>query len=433
MTGNESATSGPRRLVIFVGPHKSASSTVQEFLVQYATGRPRYRKLKAFQGWRWPVVTDSRVPARKQWARLVYTHQSNLDETHRALKTTLQETLKTYSKVAVGSEEFDRFGSTPWSHRDGTGAVNRLIEWAQDIDPSKALQVDIVVNYRTPRQSQWISIWKQLMSLEETFHKRESITYPQWICQEGNGTTASFDVKVWEYLDCVANPLGLTAALLQSLSEKKRVHVDWKVTLIDMGGVARQRLDIAHTSACHIMGLPCTQGWVRGINRTLVINPKSRPLEGVSTPQLNELEWLLQQRDCTYRQLLNDNKKQNRLTILYPDALSWENCLERENVMGRNFQNTTYLLQAMQSQFGCQPSTEDAFNLTRMVEEHWKATHTRTSHRDDATLSTQEAGQDWLWIYLLQWAIVALLFAGLQQIKKQRHRNRCLGGTVGKG
>jgi hypothetical protein len=525
-TSTSTSTRTTRRLVLFVGPHKSASSTVQEFLVQYATGRPRYRKLKAFQGWQWPLVRQkpssssnsnsnsisnlsSRVPARKQWAPLVYTqpqqnggsNQSDTDESsliRKELQTALQETFEKFSNVVVGSEELDRFGPTPWSHRDGMGAVHQLIDWAAAAAAAAAtaaatatatatataaqqhasstptlLQVDVVVNYRTPRHSQWISIWKQLMSLEESVHNRESMSYPEWICQHENEeqtmtTNNYFNDKVWEYLDCVANPLGLTLALLDTLSERYTstsanaiTAIDWKVTLMDMGGVMRRNLDIAHVSACQVLNLPCNvdKGWVRGINRTLVVNPKSRPLE-LSPFQLVELEWLLRQRDCTYRERLQEYERHEKLVVVYPDddGLSWKHCSTTSSTtstdtaaetkrLSNNFQNTTYLLQAMQSQFGCQQPQNQHINLTRMMqlmaEEQSTSDHdhdpvlrvvpaTTTNKKalvlfgqESTTTATMDQQQhDWIWIQLLQWAVLALLFAGLLQIRKRRKRRR---------
>ena len=256
--------------MVFVGPHKSASSTVQEFLVQYATGRPRYRKLKAFQEWRWPVVKSSPIPARKQWARLAFEERENSRNSSfkQGLRDALNEAYEKASKVAVGSEEFDRFGPVPWSGRDGTVAIQEIIDWSFPVS-----RVDVVVNFRSPRSSQWISIWKQLMSLDEQDGKVSPVTYPEWICNDGRDPLGT--AKVWEYLDCVANPLGLALHLLETLPATV------KVWLIDMGGVSYQGLDIAHVSACHVLGLPCKDGWVRGINRTLLANPKFRSLHGV--------------------------------------------------------------------------------------------------------------------------------------------------------
>ena len=102
-----------KRVVIFAGPHKSASSTIQEFLVQYCTGRPKFRKHKAFRQWRWPKVnyTNSKIPARKLLSRLVYnkTEDKPLIE---AIENSLKADFDKYPNLVLGTEELDRFG---WS------------------------------------------------------------------------------------------------------------------------------------------------------------------------------------------------------------------------------------------------------------------------------------------------------------------------------
>lgn len=401
----------PRRLVIFCGPHKSASSTVQEFLVQYATGRPRYRKLKAFQEWRWPVIKSSanKIPARKQWAQLVVGSDEAVNEDlHQALKDAFDKA----PNVALGSEEFDRFGAVPWSGRDGLTAIRKITEWANAIarlGGDGPPQIDLVVNFRTPRQTQWISIWKQLMALDDLQHEsRTSVLYPEWVCARDETSSA----RLWEYLDCVANPLGLTLHLLSNLPPNV------KVSLVDMGGVAEKGLDIAHVSACQILGLPCSAHWVRGINRTLVVNPKSRQLEGVSTAQLDEINWLLQQRDCSYQQPLDEFQRQGRLEILHSLDLTWGHCQieagsSKQEIFG-SFQNTTFLVEVLKSQYLCQ--SDQALNLTEMMAQ---SNLTADLHGVRKRVSAANiASKDWMWVIVLQWLFVAALFGSLFRVRK---------------
>ena len=75
--------------------------------------------------------------------------------------------------VIFGSEEFDRFGSTPWSHRNGMLAIYDILNMTQ---PGMD-NFEIVVNYRTPRHEQWISIWKQLT-------RTNPIPYQHYICTD---------------------------------------------------------------------------------------------------------------------------------------------------------------------------------------------------------------------------------------------------------
>jgi hypothetical protein len=151
-----------------------------------------------------------------------------------------------------------------------------------------------VVNYRTPRHKQWISIWKQLASLETSLFKTGDRSYKEWICDtdsdsDSNNNNNNNNNKVWEYLDCVANPLGLVHELLTKLPSMTAITV----TLLDIGDISNKGLDIYHVSACDILNLPCMNGWVRGIhNRTLLVNPKTKALDNdITKTELDKMEW----------------------------------------------------------------------------------------------------------------------------------------------
>jgi hypothetical protein len=398
-----------RRLVIFAGPHKSASSSLQEFFVQYAAGRRKYHNLMAFQRWRWPLVNSERtlrIPERKIFSRLVMNHTKKgggggQDE---ALSMQVREDIRSaiyntwtekqrimvkptkstsdkddggkhklimtegYVNLILASEEFDRFGPTPFSGRDGMGAIRDIVELIQPP------QLDIVVNYRTPRHKHWLSIWKQLTAIqsrtdtkEETGKKnigkvpgkdgtddeqkvgRRKASYKNFICSSD---------RVWEYLDCVSNPLGLVAALRSN---------QWNVTLIDMGGVEERNLDISHASSCHVLNVPCTEdGWVRGIvNHTLEMNTKSRSLD-LSEQDLDEMEWLLRKRDCAYASIMRSDP---HVSLLFRQTL-WKDCnVKAEQHIYRDLLNTTFMMQLLQAQYQCDTTAKQAqINLTEWIQ-----------------------------------------------------------------
>jgi hypothetical protein len=102
----------------------------------------------------------------------------------------------------------------------------------------------------------------------------------------------------------MANPLGLV--LVHELLTKLPLTTAITVTLLEIGGISNKGLDISHVSACDILNLPCTNGWVRGIhNPTLLVNPKTKALDDdITKTQLDQMEWLFQQRNCAYRERL---------------------------------------------------------------------------------------------------------------------------------
>ena len=421
----------PKRLVILAGPHKSASTSVQEFFVRYATNRRKHRKLRAFAHWRWPVIVsphyDRSLPQRKVLSRLVIFNETEL-------RTDIYQTIaETWNRpdlqgVVLGTEELDRFGPTPYSHYDGMQVIRNIVRLLQV--PSS--QVEIVVNYRTPRQNHWISIWKQLTTYtqhynddpDDTNHHgtasardpRKPQPYQQFIC---------YDRRVWEYLDCVANPLGLVQEL--------RRH-GWNVTLIDMGGVDEQGLDIAHVSACNVLRIPCTDdGWVRGINHTVVQNVKQREMTEFTQQHLDDMEWLFRKRDCSYRSILEHDPG---VRILYRHSL-WNDCdddklylppFQQHTVhhdMPHRLRNTTLMLQLLQAPFAChrdhtgdsrqrsvsRSSSSSSSSSSPLSFHHDWIGHLQSKRKihpepvDDGT-----ARQEFVWIQYLQMTVFILLF-----------------------
>lgn len=389
----EATPSHRERLVIFAGPHKSASSSIQEFLVRYMSGRPKYQAVS--QGWKWPKIDSKsvkRVPERKVFAQLV---SSNDTELHEDILRGILDGWQQTENMVLASEEFDRFGTTPWSQRDGMKALRKIV------DRVKPPQLDIVVNYRTPRHKQWISIWKQLTALANRKKPgSETVDYKYFICQ---------DERAWEFLDCVANPLGLVKALRSN---------GWNTTLMDMGGVEEQGLDIAHASACSVLQLDCVDGWVKGTNRTLMLfNTKNREL-GVTDHHLQEMEWLFRKRDCAYAsQLENDGG----VRILFHHSL-WKDCdFETDAELHEKLGNTTFLLGLLQAQVGCSAAGRFAANVTQWIK---SATSTATTRTLDATHDTRrsiEPAENRLFVLqMVQLGVLLFLF----QIFRWRRRRR---------
>jgi hypothetical protein len=349
-----------RRMAVFAGPHKSASSSVQELFMKYAGNGPEGKLVKhpSLQKWTWPWNPRRRsyLP-RKGFAPLV-TEEIGF---HRLIWDTILQVWNTTStgddgnnfvspNIIWGTEELDRFGTTPWSGRNGLQAIYQV--W----NLTRPSSLDIVVNYRRPRKDQWISIWKQLI------RKAEGVSYSGFLCDPDEY------LRIWEYLDCVANPLGLVQALLDFWDAQRRM-MDTTTTrtgtvtihLLDMQGVAAMKGDVGHVLACDVLGVECTADhWLPNVERPILQNAKSGN-PGLSTEQMEEIEWILQQRDCSYRQrfleatsttsgsITNDKSTPTRLALHYADNI-WDVCPSSSS---SRFSNTTFLLDLLQSQVGC--------------------------------------------------------------------------------
>eukprot|EP00980_Cylindrotheca_fusiformis_P026665 scaffold16852_cov83-Cylindrotheca_fusiformis.AAC.1 len=324
------------RLVIFVGPHKSASSSIQEFFIRYAhspkntTIKSENVKHPSLVNWTWPYVVRRKMyQSRKGFAPLVT--EVNDADWEKMIHDTILEVWNTSEskQLILGTEELDRFGMTPWSHRDGLRAIEKIINL---LHPGS---VDIVLNYRRPRSHQWLSIWKQL-----TRREKKMPAYGEYLCR------GKERAMIWEYLDCVANPIGLAYALAERFGSQATIHI------LDMQGIEAAELDVSHVLACDILeDVPCSDGWVQGMEHPPRLNQKfGNP--GISQAQLEEMEWFFVQRDCTFEKAL---MSEPNLRMHHGDSI-WEHC----NDPHPGFGNTTVLLQLLQSQVGCTKANSNA-------------------------------------------------------------------------
>ena len=264
--------------------------------------------------WTWPFQPRRRsyLP-RKGYAPLVVEGPGFVKLIHESIEKIWNSS---DTHLILGTEELDRFGTTPWSGRDGLKAIRGVYNLTR---PS---HMEVVVNYRRPRRDQWISIWKQLT-------RSNPIPYAQFLCDP------SEYLRIWEYLDSVANPLGLARALLED---------GWNVDLMDMQGISAHELDVAHVIACEVLQIACDNDWVRGMEKPILQNQKSGNPE-LSEAQQDDIERILSQRDCGYRDfLLNHPQFQ-----VYHQESMWDDCDHSQNI----FVNTTILLDLLQNQMGC--------------------------------------------------------------------------------
>jgi len=404
------------RMVVFLGPHKSASSSVQELFMEHASDGPDGTTIHhpSLIRWTWPytirrrsylprkgfapLVTENIGFHKLIWETMIQTwtnhhqhhngtnqtdvgqhpnqhnHQSNINSSTNKISTSSPQKQLPQQHMIWGSEELDRFGKTPWSHRNGINAIHQVI---QQMPPT---HLDLIVNYRRPRQDQWISIWKQLyrpkpnQMVDNSIGNEKKNSYADFLCDIDEKD------RLWEYLDCVANPLGLIATLLEAFpTEMTTVH------LMDMQGIGEIRRDVGHVIACDVLHVPCTtKHWLPNIKRPIIQNRRKGD-SGLSTQQLDDMEWLFLQRDCSYRKQLQDhiflsppqkkaNDKTNEshnislssLVLHYAEKL-WDEChiAMQEEETQLIFRNTTWLMEHLQSQVGCGPLSGTAIEDVR--------------------------------------------------------------------
>jgi len=188
-------------------------------------------------------------------------------------------------------------------------------------------------------------------------------------------------------LDCVANPLGLVATLLEAFpTERTTVH------LMDMQGIANVEMDVGHVIACDVLEVPCTtQHWLPNLdNIPISLNTRVGD-SGLTSSQLEDMGWLLRQRDCSYRRQLqrhvftgrdnnsnkDDSSSSSMLILHYADTI-WDGCDDDDEEEGEehdefssflsgdhHVRNTTWLMEHLQSQVGCGPLSRTALEDLR--------------------------------------------------------------------
>jgi len=318
-----------KQLVLFAGPHQTGASSVEQFYHNFASGYNNAKTSSSLHGWVWPRVQGNLGFKNKPFERpkvfqFLVTEASN-DKVQEILKTSIREAYgKATEGVLLGTEEFDRIGTTPKTHRNGLQAMQEVVNFLR-VDQE---DVWVVLNYRTPRVEQWISYWK---------HLDQDPTYQEFLCND-------FD-NVWEILDTGMNPLGLAQTI--------RHETGWNVVLIDMVGAQDLGSDVSHIIACEILGnTNCNGGFVSDrFNKTYHNNHiADKEFDGLDEEQLDQLETLLRKRDCAYQERLRND---HGFYILHESSL-WQGChLSDPTGTYDKLKDTTLLLDLFQSQLGC--------------------------------------------------------------------------------
>lgn len=325
------AAAEPKRLVFFAGPHKAASKSVEKFFHLHASGYGGAAIAQGLEGWLWPAVEEdlwiNGHPIEPQEVFNLLVSESSNATAQRILRTSIRDAWDASEfGVILGTPEFDRVGQTPFTKQNGLEAMKAVVYHLR-LSPD---DVTVVLNYRTPRRDQWISLWK---------HLERMAPYGYWLC---NGNR---DEQL-EVLDTALNPLKLAEAYRKEY---------WKVALIDMGGVEEEELDVSHVLACEVLShTTCDGGFVVPIMETYKENAKEVKEEFVHAPSdadQEEIEKLFRERDCFYRdQLFDDTDFQ----VLHNASL-WKHCYTDEKSEGlySNYTDPNNLLDAMKSQRNC--------------------------------------------------------------------------------
>jgi hypothetical protein len=317
MSGNHHTSTPPRRrLVVFIGPPKTASTSLQEFFARYANGQnaESSSKVAAFANWNYPMFLGSRNGLKE-----IRFGPSN--KAYLSIKEKFQRQPIDLNLV-VGSEYLVNFES--WKEN----VFSTFKNWTDD----NAVP-EVVVQYRSPRMSHLISIWKQQTQVKGK--ATYGYSFRDWIC--------SGDPSVNVRLGRLANPLGLVEPLVHKYQ--------LPTYLMDMGGIQNQGKDISHVFGCDILRVNCTQDgrWIVGLEGEIIRQNSRKGDPQLSAEQKEQLEHVFTQRDCTYYDELHDHPL---LHILYRHQL-WKDDCSSVTPEPRFRENVTTMVSRMQQIMQC--------------------------------------------------------------------------------
>jgi hypothetical protein len=366
-------TSTAKQLVLFAGPHKSGATSIEKFFHNHASGYQNAPIDPGLEGWIWPPIEGDLLKpdghhtqvdrfARHKVFNFLVTETQN---------STLQMVLLNHIQIAwdfsehgiiLGTEEFDRIGDTPDTHYDGLKAMQKVVDHLRVPKDD----VTVVLNYRTPRLDQWVSIFKHATNTSQDHYKH-------FLCNSNRAD------KRWELLDTAMNPLKLANVYRRE---------GWKVVLIDMGGVLEKELDVAHVVSCDVLeNTDCQNGWLSNSSTTYHENSIDRAFDSLYSGDQEHLEQLFRERDCHYQSVLENDEG---FTVLHPDTL-WEGCLPDQDGNAVLYEklatDTTYLMNAMKSQKGCE---DDSVKMGDLLVGDVNVMTAHTVSKEDLTTAEQE-------------------------------------------
>jgi hypothetical protein len=332
-------TPNQQRIVLLPGPHKSASTSVQAYIVQLSR-----ESILAYHNWHWVGKKTSK--GFSDIARFLL-YQPDDGKKKEKMDKFQQLTFEEWNKgnhLIVAAEFMDYVASL--SREEAKLSIDRLLEWLPPTTNREA-----VIMYRSPRTSHLISSWKQQVHFRKastTLPWREVIelnssnkrlgktkkqlsrnkfgkspTLAEWLCYGEYPQTMKYEMRT--ILSSQLNPFGVAYAYQQN---------GVNVTLMYMSGVPDG--DVPSSVVCNVLNLPCNDGKmaVKTEAESANKNHKSEWVElGMSDSHLAEAEKLIRDMDCYYYCLLGESVNVLHASdeVFMDGKMSWETCCQRNN------------------------------------------------------------------------------------------------------
>jgi hypothetical protein len=360
-----------KRLVLFAGPHRSGSASVEEFFQRYCKGSVKHDKDSfPMRYWKWPEISQVHakpgIPPYKVFQNLVL-EPSMDDPLNMDIMAGIKEAYDTTQDgIILGTELFDQLGT--YSQYDGMMAMKRIVEHVGLInDPA---MVTVVVNYRAPRFDHWESVWKG--SVEGTDR-----AYKDFMCHP-----IQYHEKI-EMLATAANPLQI------ALESQKQ---GWNVAIMDMQGIQENGRDVSHTIACSVMNAKCqnSDGWVNNHVDEAIYNNRAEvghDIVELTDEQRFEAEELLLARDCAYGAVMKEFQANGTADFkVHHDRSLWKNCDPHLSATrSAHLLNPDLIFRGLLSQLKCDNVTYD--EMPGSIQDVLAGKFTLESHSSSVSLN----------------------------------------------
>jgi hypothetical protein len=291
--------------------------------------------------------------------------------------------------IIMGTEDFDQVG-----HYATYDAVESMTEILKRLGVAKE-DVTVILNYRTPRLDQWISIWKH----------DDNPSYRSFMCDSQDD-----DVLRNERIQSLATQMDPLFAARSFLKE------GWTVKLIDMGGVIKANLDIVNVIACDILQGKCLLDdeivyGHRGDDTHF--NVVDRDFQELTQEQIEEAEKLFRARDCAFQDLVGNNPK---FEVGYADTI-WNDChaqdLDRDETYLYLDGNPEVLYSALLNQLNCSEEVDGGLTIEEALDgDHLAITIPDSTGVDSAGISafiqeSHSGGVNFALVVLLPFLLIA--------------------------
>jgi len=291
-----------KQRVLFAGPHKTASSSIEYNLMRWIRDATHPSGLGST--WSWPSPIDAIYGGRKQkceWEQKVFywwiqalsgaKNVRCLPSFHGKDEYSRIEILDKYKtefynewmkgrSLAIATEAMDFVTGKKGLLDD----IIRQLPWNADF-PVKASgsnnDITVVVTYRSPRVKHLESMWHQCCM-------REGVSFYQYLVDPKSrfhvATSPAFD----------------SLRLVEKFLEK-----GLNVTLVDMEGVINHGYDISNIMACDILGANCNADKTfigMEDKQAEILNVKnghsSSSIHNITTDKLEHINWAILRYDC---------------------------------------------------------------------------------------------------------------------------------------